>query len=67
MEYERRLVALIPQSDSGRRVEICLLLGKRHKATAVPHLIALSNTDPDSIVRAAALQALGDITGQSLL
>lgn len=60
-EYERQLLQLIPRSSATKRAEICLLLGKRAKQTAVPHLAALLCTDPEGLVRVAALRALSAI------
>jgi HEAT repeat protein len=60
-EYERRLLELVPLSHAAKRAEICLLLGRRAKQSAVPHLATLLCTDPEHLVRMAALRALGEI------
>jgi HEAT repeat protein len=65
-DYEHRLVvALIPNSDAAKRAQICLVLGQREKRSAVPHLLSLLSTDPDALVRVAALRALSEIGDES--
>ncbi len=66
-EYEHRLVALIPNSDPAKRAQICLVLGQREKRSAVPHLLSLLSTDPDVLVRVAALRALSEIGDTSVV
>jgi HEAT repeat protein len=66
-EYERRLLELVPLSHAAKRAEICLLLGRRAKQSAVPHLATLLCTDPDHLVRMAALRALSEIGDASAL
>lgn len=63
-EYERELVSLLGRSSAEKRAEICLVLGHREKRSAIPHLIDML-TDPDALVRIAALGALGKIGDSS--
>jgi HEAT repeat protein len=67
VEYEKRLIELIPQSDAAKRAEICLLLGQRKNQAAVSHLVLLVSTDPEVVVRVAALRALSEIGDASAL
>ena len=60
-EYEKQLLGLIPHGSAAKRAEICLVLGRREKRSAVPELLALFRGDPDDLVRAAALRALSEI------
>ncbi len=60
-EYEHRLIALLGSSDATKRAQICLVLGEREKRSSVSHLLALIATDPDPLVRVAALRALSQI------
>lgn len=60
-DYEARLIALLPDSDAAKRAQICLVLGQREKRSAVSHLLSLFSTDPDALVRVAALRALREI------
>ena len=67
LEYEKRLIELIPQSNAAKRAEICLLLGQRKNQAAVCHLVSLLCTDPEVVVRVAALRALSEIGDASAL
>ncbi len=60
-EYERQLLNLVPLSNATKRAEICLLLGHRAKQSAVPYLATLVCTDPERLVKVAALRALSKI------
>jgi HEAT repeat protein len=65
-EYEKKLVAAVPQSSADRRARICWVLGSRGKRSAVPVLIDLLH-DPDVLVRVAALRGLGEIGDESAI
>jgi HEAT repeat protein len=60
-EYQQKLLDLIPSSNATKRAEICLLLGRREMRNVVPALVSLACSDPDAIVRVAALRALDEI------
>lgn len=60
-EYGTQLLDLLSACGSTRRVEICLLLGRQKRRTAVAQLASIADKDPEGIVRIAALRALGDI------
>lgn len=65
-EYEYQLVSLLAHSHAERRAEICLVLGSRGKRSAVPRLLEIL-TDPSTLVRVAALRALGEIGDPSAI
>jgi len=66
-EYEHQLVALLDKSDAAKRAQICLVLGEREKRSAIPHLLVLIATDPEPLVRVAALRALSEIGDVSVV
>lgn len=66
-EYEHQLVALLDKSDAAKRAQICLVLGEREKRSALPHLLVLLATDPEPLVRVAALRALNEIGDTSVV
>jgi len=66
-EYEHQLVALLDKSDAAKRAQICLVLGQREKRSAIPHLLVLIATDPEPLVRVAALRALSEIGDVSVV
>jgi HEAT repeat protein len=63
-DYERRMVGAVAHASAERRAQICWLLGMRGKRSAVPALVQLL-ADPDTLVRVAALRALGEIGDDS--
>ncbi len=62
--YERLLFWALKNSRAEHRAEVCRILGLRGHKEAVPHLLAAVN-DHATIVRIAALQALGVIADES--
>jgi HEAT repeat protein len=67
VEYEQKLIELIPQGDAAKRAEICLLLGQRKNQAAISPLVSLLCIDPEMVVRVAALRALSEIGNASAL
>jgi HEAT repeat protein len=65
-DYEHRLIAALPDCETGRRADICLILGLRARRTAVPALLE-SLRDPEIVVRMAALRSLSEIGDRSAI
>ena len=64
--YEQRLITALPSSESGKRVQICLILGLLAHRTSVSALVEALH-DPELNVRVAALRSLGEIGDKSAI
>jgi HEAT repeat protein len=59
--YQEKLIAALEHPLPQARARICWLIGENNIRIAVPHLMHVSEHDPDLFVRKAAVEALGSL------